>query len=116
MENVEKFSMDSYDYPSMEEFIRQMDSYHWENVPENIVFSIDWEAEDPFSRDGASWFWMEATEEASICTVTTEVAKKEFEKFKAMFLIFSKYEKKVKSYRKKLHELYVQMDEELKNI
>lgn len=115
MENKEKFSMDSYDYPSIEEFIRQMDSYHWENVPNNVYFKIDWEAEDPFSRDGASWFWMEATEETSLCSVNTEKAKEEYEKFKTLFLIFSKYEGKIKEYRAKIAQLHKQMYEELKN-
>ena len=115
MKNVEKFSMDSYDYSSIEEFIRQMDSYHWENVPDNVYFKIDWGAEDPFSRDGTSWFWMEATKESSLCAVSAEKAKKEFEKFKTTFLIFSKYEVKIKEYRAKIVQLRKQMYEELKN-
>lgn len=115
MENIKKFSMDSYDYPSIEEFIRQMDSYQWENIPDNVYFKIDWGAEDPFSRDGTSWFWMEATKESSLCAVSAEKAKKEFEKFKTTFLIFSKYEVKIKEYRAKIVQLRKQMYEELKN-
>ena len=115
MENIEKFSVDSYDYPSIEEFIRQMDSYQWENIPDNVYFKIDWGAEDLFSRDATFWFWMEAIKESSLCAVSAEKAKKEFEKFKTTFLIFSKYEAKIKEYRAKIVQLRKQMYEELKN-
>lgn len=115
MKDVERFSRWSDDYSSIEEFINQMDSYQWENVPHNVYFLVDWIADEPFSREEECSFSMKATEKASICTVDAKEARKEFERFKGLFVIYSKYKKEIIPYKKKIHELYTKMYEELKN-
>ena len=105
---AQEWSVSSYDLP-MGDFFQYMDNMDGKRIPSEVRFSVDWNAENPFTcgYPEPEYFEMTATLCRSQKTVSAEEAKQEYLKFKKEYQIFQKYGEKLRTLRE---EMYAELD------
>lgn len=100
---AQTWSINSADLP-MEDFFRYMDNMDWERIPSEVRFSVEWNAENPFTAKSPEpdFFEMNATFQTQK-TVSAEKAKEEYLKFKKEYQVFEKYGKKLRALREEMN-------------
>ena len=105
---AQTWSVSSHDL-SMEDFFQYMDNMDWKRIPTEVRFSVDWNAENPFTSKypEPEYFEMSATFRRTQKTVSAEKAKQEYLKFKKEYQIFLLFFKLLFLYSQYIYNHYL---------